>query len=427
LAFAAPAHARIVQPGVSMDPPGLNPTVVSGVAGVSEDDARSVNVRFYRGAAVSGEAVSTTTVGVAPDGRFATAVGLLDDGQWTVQSEQFDLANHAALSPPVTFVVDHYGPRPEITAPAALTNERQPAILGTPGTEYGDLDAATVTVTGPNGFNVTVDAVSDRAGFRAELPSPLPDGHYTAVAHQADEFGHTGTASQAFEVDTVPPVVTLGGTGATFTGTASEGTTVHLTVQRGDGDAPPLGVTPPGGAAARGAAAAAGGVAARGAAVAAGGAAAPGTGWQVAVPVVDGAFATTLDLPDGDYTATATLYDAAGNAAFATRSFTLATPVPAAAPVVAPAPAAVPARRSAAALKITAARLSGRRLAVKGTAAKTATGVVTVTAGGAKRRVRLARGKWSATLRVHRPTKATARYGGDATHLPARATRRVTC
>ena len=44
------------------------------------------------------------------------------------------------------------------------------------------------------------------------------------------------------------------------------------------------------------------------------------------VPVVNGAFATDVTLPDGAYTATARFTDAAGNVAEATRTFRVVTP-----------------------------------------------------------------------------------------------------
>ena len=89
------------------------------------------------------------------------------------------------------------------------------------------------------------------------------------------------------------------------------------------------------------------------------------------------------------------------------------------------APPAAVVRKAAAALKIGKVTRRGRTVTVKGTAAKTATGTVTVTVAGVKKRVKLARGAWTAKVTLKRaPRKSyvvSAAYAGDAAHLAATA------
>jgi hypothetical protein len=347
-------------PLVSLDPPaGLNPVSIEGVAGTEGGDGGGVSIRLYPGERPEGEPVSATNVGFGADGRFATAVGgQLSDGVWTAQAVQFDSAGHVGVSDPVTFTVDHGGPRIQLTGPGPITND--PQIEGIAGSEPGDLEEVTVTVTGPGGYRETVVASLRGVGFHVTLADALADGTYTAVARQEDRYHHVGTATLTFVVDTVAPRLTLDGAdGGMLTGTASEPGDVVITVGA---------VT-------------------------------------VTVPVVDGAYSATLAPPDGAYTATARLLDAAGNTAVATRSFRVVSPVAPVASGPAPAittPAAVP---KPIALRITSAKRRGRALTVKGTAS--GTGTVTVSAAGQHKRVRLTRGKWSATLELRRAKRVT--------------------
>jgi len=360
-------------------PTAINPAEITGTGGIEGGDGGGVTVSFA--SSPSGDPFSSVSLGIGADGRFSASVPALSDGTWYVEATQGDIAGHMGTSGRIPFVVDHLGPQPRFTNPGARTNA--PVIEGVPGQEPGDLPPVSVHVTG-TGFDRAFDAEAIRGGFRVD-PGELPDGRYTAVATQSDQYGHVGSASTTFVVDTVPPAVTLnpveaGVTTVALSGTASEGSTVVLTVA----DKP------------------------------------------VTVPVVQGAFSAVLPAPPGSTVATATLYDEAGNFATATRSFQL-LPAPiltVAVPTPTPQPVAT-VRKAAAALKITKATRHGRKLTVKGTAAKAATGVVTLKAGGVTKRVKLARGAWSATLKLRRAAKVTVSvsYAGDAGYLAANAKR----
>ncbi len=437
-------------PLVTVDDPGLNPELLTGTAGIEGGDATSVSVRFFPGSQVTPDPTSSVAVGVGPDGRFATVIGNLPDGQWTVQAVQPDVAGHTTYSEPVTFVVDQFGPEVKITSPGPLTNDAQTQIIGTPGSQFGDLAEVTVRVTGA-GYDATVTADSIRGGeFRAVMPEPLADGRYTAVARQKDVYGHSGSATLVFDVDTVAPKVTLAGpdgdvTAARVSGTAAEPGSVQIDLFDTDGR----------------------------------------LAGSARAPVVAGAFSAVVPAADGVYTARVMLYDSAGNAGVATRAFRLDSTGPAidlggvratyrlgesAGPgfactdpvgvaacdgpaidtasagahtltvtardrlgntssatasytVLAPPVAVV--RKAAAALKIGKVTRRGRTVTIKGTAAKAATGTVTVTVAGVKKRVKLARGAWRAKVTLKRaPRKSSvvsASYSGDATHRAARA------
>ena len=85
-------------------------------------------------------------------------------------------------------------------------------------------------------------------------------------------------------------------------------------------------------------------------------------------------------------------------------------------------------RKAASALKITKATRRGRTVTVKGTAARSATGTVTVTAGGVKKRVKLEPrrvvGEVQAPARAAGAT-VTVSYAGDALHIAATAKKTV--
>ena len=205
------AHA----PAISLvQPDDVNPAFVEGVAGTEGGDAGGVSVRLYAGDRPVGEPFSTSNVGFAPDGRFSMGLVALDDGVYTAQAAQLDNAGHEGVSNAVTFTVDRVGPEVQLTWPGLITGDAWTTIEGVLGTEPGDLEEVTVSVTGPNGYSQAAAIQVRGTTFTATLPAALVDGTYRAVAHQPDVHGHVGTATMTFVVDTVAPQLTFDVTGA---------------------------------------------------------------------------------------------------------------------------------------------------------------------------------------------------------------------
>ena len=86
------------------------------------------------------------------DGRFSAALSSLGEGVWTAQAVQYDIAGHDGASNAVTFVVDHSGPKLQITSPGPVTGDAHADDRGPRRDELGDLEEVTVTVTGPGGY-----------------------------------------------------------------------------------------------------------------------------------------------------------------------------------------------------------------------------------------------------------------------------------
>ena len=132
---------------------------------------------------------------------------------------------------------------------------------------------------------------------------------------------------------------------------------------------------------------------------------------RLTVPVVNGAFSASLTLPDGDYTATAQFADEAGNTATITRTFQVVTPsdaieVVAAPPPVVVAPSPQTLVKPTAAPEDHAARPGGVARS-RSRAPRRGPGRSRSRAGGVKKRVKLTRGAWSATIKLRRAKKVT--------------------
>ncbi len=364
-----------------------------------------MTLEFYEGTLAIGSPVTTSSVGKGPDGAFSSAMPFLGDGTWTVRAVQADIAGNVGVSESRSITIDRTAPRIQLTSPDGATGDAIPHFEGTIGTAAGDLTTVTLTLTAPGGATTTFPGTAVKGGsFSAEAPAALPDGTYTVVASQEDEAGHVGRSTLTFVIDTVAPVVTLTGpeaetSSATITGVA--GTAV------GDDATVLLQVRPTTGAAI-----------------------------QVSAPVVAGTFAASVALADGLYTVTAIQTDRAANAGIVTRTFRVTNPAPPPGVVAAtptPTPTPRPAIKKAAGLQVKSATASRRgrttTLKLRGTAARTATGTVTVASGGKRATAKLVKGAWTATLRItgaaRKSLKVTVAYGGDSGFSAATAKRTV--
>ena len=183
-------------------------------------EALPVTVEVFKGEKAEGKPVATISASVAGE-HWSTAhlAKALEDGTYTaVASEPSSLeGNPVGHSEPATFVVDTKVPLVEITPPASPSKNTKPSFSGTVDGPAGP----TVTVyihEGESPQGKTVAAVSAAVVKGAWSTGPvepaLKSGRhkYTAVATASSSIGNgEGQSVPAkFEVNTEPPVVTLG-------------------------------------------------------------------------------------------------------------------------------------------------------------------------------------------------------------------------
>jgi VCBS repeat-containing protein len=132
-------------------------------------------------------------------------------------------------------------PTVTIDAPA-LTNDRTPTLTGTSNLPPGS--TVTLTVTDALGavqtFSTTVRADGT---YSVDVPAPLAEGPYTAVANVNGPGGTTASANDSGEIDSTPPVITIDAPALTndttpaLTGTTDlpAGSTITLTVTGANG------------------------------------------------------------------------------------------------------------------------------------------------------------------------------------------------
>jgi IPT/TIG domain/Bacterial Ig-like domain len=210
----------------------------------SASDSTPIVVKIYAGATVKGSPVSTATAtGTGAGWSSGNASPALEDGEYTATATQEGLVgNPAGVSPPVTFTVDTKPPSVTLNQPTALSRDTTPSFSGNASEE------TEVVVHIYEGSEQVATATAQATGghWSSEPAVPaLPSGKHTfkAVAIEASGLGNKPGESEAksFEVDTLPPSVTVVQPGArsnnqepTLMGTGSEeGTEVQVRVMEG--------------------------------------------------------------------------------------------------------------------------------------------------------------------------------------------------
>jgi len=146
------------------------------------------------------------TVVAGIDGSWTKSVTLTAQGTNSLTAAAMDVAgNTGPISAPVNYTLDTIPPAVTVTlvndTGASLTDgsTRDDSLKGT-----GDTNA---TVTILNGTRVVTTTVADASGSWAVPKSSLnlADGSYKLTASETDAAGNTGTASIAFNLDTMAP------------------------------------------------------------------------------------------------------------------------------------------------------------------------------------------------------------------------------
>ena len=131
----------------------------------------------------------------------------LADGQHTVVASETDAAGNTGTAS-LSFTLDTHAP----AVTEALKNDtgtlsndhltRDPTLTGS-----GDPNAVVHFTL--DGSLIAATATADNSGAWTFTPTNQVDGNHTVVASETDAAGNTSTASQAFVLDTTPPVVSV--------------------------------------------------------------------------------------------------------------------------------------------------------------------------------------------------------------------------
>jgi len=204
-------------------------------------EATEVTVHIFEG---STEVASETTTAAAGKWSTSTLSSPLPkgDNSYTAEATEVSgLGNAPGESAKVTFAVDTEPPEVSISAPPSSSGNRTPSFSGTAG------EATEVTVHVLKGSTEVAKASTTAAGGKwatSPLSKALETGKtgYTAYATEKSGLGNEEGVSKsvAFEVDTLPPKVTIvappspsRNTTPSFSGTAGEETAVEVHVYEG--------------------------------------------------------------------------------------------------------------------------------------------------------------------------------------------------
>ncbi len=206
-------------------------------------DTTPVTIQIYAGPTAEGTVVATAaatgTGGSWTSGHLSPA---LASGKYTAVAEQSSslLGNPAGVSNSVTFVIDTSSPTVTLNAVPSPSNNATPTFSGSAS------DSTSVVVHVFDGANHEVafssGTPSKGAWKSGGLSKALTSGSYTAVASQASSLGNPEgmSAPVSFVVNTQAPSVTLNqpasrssDTTPSFSGTASDTTTVTVQIYQG--------------------------------------------------------------------------------------------------------------------------------------------------------------------------------------------------
>ena len=204
----------------SADPPALKittPTSGSSTSqqqptlqGTAEDTVDTVVVYIFQGE-TQVQKLETTPSGEA----WGVQAAPLADGAYTAVAQQLDSETlETATSSGVNFTVDTVEPVLSLNPIGPSTNDSTPTLTGSAGELPGDVHQVTVDVYPGSvaaGTPVATGHPSVSGGAWFYTPSALPDGTYTAQAHQEDAAKNRGASGAVtFAIDTTAPAVTLG-------------------------------------------------------------------------------------------------------------------------------------------------------------------------------------------------------------------------
>ncbi|MCL1068405.1 retention module-containing protein, partial [Shewanella olleyana] len=144
---------------------------------------------------------------VNPDGSYEVDVAEpLAEGEYIVVAVVTDPAGNSA-SANDTGDIDTTAPEITVSAPDNST-DTTPIITGTTDAEPGS--TVTIIVTDSAGQEQIIETIVNPDGtYSVEVPLPLAEGDYTAVAGVSDSAGNGAFAEDSGDIDLTPPVITV--------------------------------------------------------------------------------------------------------------------------------------------------------------------------------------------------------------------------
>ncbi|CAN0543662.1 unnamed protein product, partial [Laminaria digitata] len=232
----------------------------------------------------NGATVQTLTPTVGAGGSWSVDAAQLPDGDYTLEATAIDAAGNSSPVATSGFTVDTSAPSVAILTPASgtSTNDDTPTVSGT--AQVGSTVSVTISDDQGNVLE-TVSPTVDVMGNWSFDASQLADGAYTVEATATDVVNNSASTSSGFEVDTSTPIVTLD---APVSGTSTNDDTPTISGTTNEpGAAVTVDITDD-----------------------------QGNIVETLAPMVDAMGNWSIDasqLPEGEYTASATATDTAGN------------------------------------------------------------------------------------------------------------------
>ena len=192
------------------DPGVVDTTAIIEVhAGLTNDNTPTITGKVIdvpAGAVVTLEVtdskgkVQVITTTVKPDGTYSVDVPTaLPDGKYSVTATVTDPAGNVATATNAGGKVDTCPPTLTVDAPDHVS-DTTPTITGKTNAPVGSV--VTIVVTDVNGHTQTVSTTVVKGGvYSVDVPQPLPEGSYTAKATVSDAAGNKTTATDTGSVD----------------------------------------------------------------------------------------------------------------------------------------------------------------------------------------------------------------------------------
>jgi hypothetical protein len=233
-------------PAVSLNPIASstndNTPTFGGAPGGASGDVQTVTVTVHAGTSLAGPVVKSGTATINSGTWTYTPSSLASDDPYTVQATQADTAGNVGTSVARTFTLDTSAPQVAIAQTPSPSKNRAPTFTWTAGTAERDSLLVRLVVLNSK-HEVVREGASSMGSWTIGAGEALDDGTYSARAEQSDEAGNTGSASETFIVDNVPPAVSIAspGEGAhlktakpDFSGTSGAGAHVTLNIYQGN-------------------------------------------------------------------------------------------------------------------------------------------------------------------------------------------------
>jgi hypothetical protein len=211
---AGGAGVALAAPTVTIERPVNGSTTNSptpSFGGLAEEAAGEVRLSIHSGSNITGPLVQTVTTLTPPlGGAWELAAEHLNDGTYTAQAAQTNLASETGVSKAVTVTVDTASPTVKLNRPPSPSKDTTPSFTGTASESTtpvlihifnsSETEVASATAPGTGG-----------AWSSTEASPPLSSGEYQAEATQASSIGNPPGKSErvSFTVDTTAPAVTL--------------------------------------------------------------------------------------------------------------------------------------------------------------------------------------------------------------------------